>query len=97
MPRLRRPPPAQPGEVNYDFFDRFTFVHFGIGVAYGVLDLPVAAVAFLAVAWEIVEDILKAYAPILFPHATADTWKNSVGDIAAVCLGFGVVGWGLPH
>jgi hypothetical protein len=89
---MRWPPPAKPGEVNYDFFDRFTFVHFGIGVAYGALHFPLAWVVALAVAWELVENPLKAYLPFVFPHASADTWKNSSGDTAAVLSGWACFG-----
>jgi hypothetical protein len=87
-PELRRPPPAKPGEVNYGFVDRFTFVHFGIGVLYGYLTLGFGWVALLAVGWEVVEDQLKLRVPRVFPHATADTWKNSLGDVLAVLSGW---------
>ena len=87
-PFLRRPPPAEPGEVNYHFADRFTLVHFGIGLAYGAVPLSFGWVLALAIGWEAVEDQLKAWVPRMFPHATADTWRNSLGDVLAVMGGW---------
>ncbi len=87
---FRLPPLAKPGEVNYPAFDRFTFVHFGIGLGYGFFGLSATIVVVLAVLWEIIENPLKANCPFFFPHATADTLQNILGDIFAV-----VTGWGL--
>jgi hypothetical protein len=92
MPKKRKfagmPPPARKGEVNYSWFDRFTFIHFGIGVAYAVFGLSAGAALGLAILWEVVENPLKANVPFIFPHATADTWKNMAGDILAVLSGW---------
>ena len=85
---LRWPPAAKPGEINYSFFDRFTFVHFGVGVIYALLHLSFGLSVALAMTWEAVENPLKAYVPKIFPHATADTWQNSLGDCLAVALGW---------
>lgn len=86
--KMRMPPPARPGEVNHAFVDRFTFVHFGIGMAYELLGFTLELALLLALAWEILENPLKAYASFLFPHATADTLANSLGDMLAVCAGW---------
>ena len=86
--KLRSPRPAKPGEINYPFFDRFTFVHFGIGVFYAIIHFPIPVAVFLAILWEFIENPLKAYFPIIFPHATKDTWQNSLGDTLAVTLGW---------
>lgn len=83
-----KPRPAQPGEVNYSAVDRFTLVHFSIGVLYAFMHLPFGAVAFLAIFWEIIENPLKVWFPKLFPHASADTLRNSIGDIVAVIAGW---------
>lgn len=85
---LRQPPPAKPGEVNYDFVDRFTFVHFAIGVVYGWLGLSAIWTGVLAVGWELIENPLKAYAPVVFPHASRDRLRNSIGDTLAVMSGW---------
>ncbi len=85
--KLRSPPLAKPGEINYAFFDRFTFVHFGVGVLYSIAQIPISFVFLLAILWELVENPLKAYLPFIFPHATKDTYKNALGDILAVVLG----------
>lgn len=88
MRKGKTPPPAHPGEVNWPMCDRFTLVHFGIGCTYAVLGLPFLVTLVLAVLWELVENPLKAYCPWIFPHATADTLRNSIGDSLAVCGGW---------
>ena len=87
---MRWPPPAKKGEVNYGFVDRFTFAHFAIGFAYGFLGFGFGATLALALAWEAVENPLKAYLPRLFPHGTADTLANIAGDTVAVLTGWGL-------
>lgn len=85
---MRHPQPARPGDINWPLVDRFTFVHFTLGVLYAYLDFNFFTSFMLAIFWEVLENSLKAYVPMLFPHATADTWRNSLGDILAVCLGW---------
>ena len=87
-----KPPPAKKDEVNYPLIDRFTLVHFIIGVGYGLLGLGFGWTLFLAIAWELIENPLKVHLPFIFPHGTADTLQNSVGDSLAVILG-----WALIH
>jgi hypothetical protein len=82
------PPPAKPGEVNYSTVDRFTLVHAGIGVAYELLGLSFLPTLLLAVAWELIENPFKAYLPWIFPHATHDTLRNSIGDSVALMIGW---------
>lgn len=82
------PPSSRPGEINYPFMDRFTLIHFGIGMGYAAWRLSFASTIALAITWEIIENPLKVYVPELFPHATADTWKNSLGDTLAVACGW---------
>ncbi len=87
---MAKPPPAKAGEVNYSFVDRFTFVHFMIGMGYGSLGFGLGITLLLALTWELVENPLKAHVPVIFPNATADTWQNAVGDCLAVLLGWAV-------
>jgi hypothetical protein len=87
---VRWPRRAVPGEINYPIFDRFTAAHFLIGVSYGLLDLSVWLAIVLAIGWEVVEDVLKALVPIIFPNATRDTLRNAAGDIAAVMTGWAI-------
>ena len=89
--KIQSLPQAKIGEINYDFIDIFTLVHFLIGVVYGALHLTFLIMIALAIAWELVENPLKAYLPILFPHATADTLKNSIGDVVAVLTGWLII------
>lgn len=84
-------PKSRPGEINYNFFDIYTIAHFLIGIIYGSIQLSFFIAIVLAIAWELIENPLKTYFPILFPHATADTWKNSLGDIMAVLMGWWIV------
>jgi len=86
-----KPRPARPGEINYALLDRFTFAHFGIGIGYGLLGFTFNVSIGLAFAWELLENPLKANLPFLFPHATADTFRNIVGDILALTVGWAVV------
>lgn len=88
---MHRPPPSKPGEVNHGLVDRSTLVHAAIGAGYGLLGLGSTSVLLLALAWELVENPLKASLPGLFPHATADTLRNALGDLCATLLLFGLV------
>lgn len=88
--RLKVPIPkrSQHGEINYNLIDRFTLVHFALGAAYFLLGFSFPVVLILSITWEILENPLKVYFPFLFPHATADSWKNSFADTLAVCAGW---------
>ena len=72
--------------------DRFTLIHLGIGFCYQRLGLSMGVMLLLAIAWEIIENPLKAHLPHLFPHATADTLQNVSGDVCAV-----IAGWSAAH
>ena len=61
-----------------------------IGAGYGLLGLALWVAIVLAIAWEVVENFLKAYVPIIFPHATQDTLRNAAGDVVAVLAGWTV-------
>jgi hypothetical protein len=84
-------PSSRPGNVNYAMFDYFTLVHFVIGCTYGWLGSSLITAIVLAVLWEVFENPLKMMFPQVFPHATADTLKNSLGDIMAVVAGWYVI------
>jgi hypothetical protein len=85
---MRQPRPALPGEINYDWFDRFTLAHLAIGCVYGWLGLQWWWMAALAIGWEWLENPMKAYLPWMFPHASKDTLRNSIGDCLAVASGW---------
>lgn len=85
---MKKPRPAQPGEINYSFIDRFTLVHFSIGVIYARMGLGFWPMLILALFWEIIENPLKVKLPRMFPHASADTLQNSIGDFLAVVAGW---------
>lgn len=90
---FKPPSPAKAGEINYNFFDVYTIAHFLIGVLYGLLDFSFLFSSALGIAWELVENTLKANLPNLFPNSTADTLKNSIGDVIAVMAGWWIVSY----
>jgi hypothetical protein len=81
---------AQPGEINYAPVDRFSLAHGLIGVAAGLVGLGFWQTAGIAVAWEIVEHVLKNLVPSLFAYPSQDTLVNSVGDVISTLLGWAV-------
>jgi len=87
MMKWKTPTPALKGEINYAFIDRFTLIHFMIGIFYRIIGLTFIETLALAIFWEFIENTLKANIPEFFPHATADSWRNSLGDTLAVCFG----------
>jgi hypothetical protein len=92
---MRPLPPARPGEVNHDLFDRFTLVHAAVGATYALLDLGLVVAVLLAVAWELVENPMKATLPAVFPHPTRDTLRNALADMLAVLGGWALAAWAL--
>jgi hypothetical protein len=81
---------AQPGEINYAPVDRYSLAHGLIGVAAGLIGLGFWQTAGIAVAWEIVEHVLKNLVPSLFAYPSQDTLVNSVGDVISTLLGWAV-------
>jgi hypothetical protein len=82
---MRMPPPAKRGEINFPFIDCFTFVHlfiYGSFIVYGTCTRYFQGSD---------RNPFKAYISQIFPHTNADTWKNSVGDFMAVCLGWAMI------
>lgn len=82
------PPDSKTGEINHDFYDRYTLIHFLIGAVYGGLQLSIWVALALAIIWEVIENPLKVHLTIFFPNATKDTWLNSTGDVLAVMTGW---------
>jgi hypothetical protein len=85
---------AAVGETNSSWFDKYTVVHFGSGVAVEALSKgrvgPWATLA-ICVAWEVGEYAAKHWFPTVFePYDAQDTWKNMVSDTAAMMLGWWV-------
>lgn len=78
------------GGINNVAVDRFTAVHFAVGMTMGTI-LPVGAVALVAVAFELIEDRLKDRWPQIFPHPSHDTKRNALVDAGAMVLGSMVV------
>jgi hypothetical protein len=81
---------AGPGEINYAPLDRYSLFHGLVGVAAGLIGLGFWQTFAIAVAWEVVEHILKNIVPSLFAYPSQDTLVNSIGDVLS-CM----VGWSL--
>ena len=81
--------PARPGEVNYDFFDRYTAAHFATGIGLGVARLNWWQAALFAIGWEIIESPLKRAVPRAFPYSSEDTLSNAAGDVLGMMAGWG--------
>jgi hypothetical protein len=82
---------AEPGEINWPPFDRFTLGHLAVGIMLGLIRMPWWGAGTFAVGWEIVERPMKDNFPGLFPHATQDTLPNAVVDAAAMMVGWGII------
>jgi len=82
---------ALPGEVNYNLFDRWTVGHLGIGSWFGLLRAPWWLALGTAITWELIERPLKTYVFAPMVGATQDTLANSVFDVVAWMLGYGVM------
>lgn len=81
--------PSKPGEVNYDFFDRYTVAHFATGIGLGVMRLNWWQAALFAIGWEIIESPLKRAVPRAFPYSSEDTLANAAGDVLGMMAGWG--------
>ncbi len=79
---------AQPGEINYPPFDRYSMFHGLVGVAAGLIGLGFWPTLGIAVGWELVEHVLKNLIPALFVYPSQDTLANSVGDVLSVLFGW---------
>lgn len=76
-------------EQNQAMLDPWSIVHFGVGVAAGLMDLPLRGVLPLAVIYEIVEqeletrdvgqDLLETSGPESIPNAVADVLVFALG------------------
>lgn len=83
-------PTARPGEINYPPIDRYSLLHGLVGVAAAVMGLSFWSTLGIAVAWEVVEHVLKNIVPALFRYPSQDTLINSMGDVLST-----LVGWAL--
>ena len=82
---------AGPGEINHAFFDLYSWAHGAVGVIGALmLSLGFWPMLGIAIAWEIVEHLLKNMMPAFFPYPTQDTLANATGDVVSA-----MVGWSL--
>lgn len=73
---------------NQGALDRFTLVHGAVGYLMGRLGVDWRAAIAGAVAFEAIEDGLKASMPGVFPHPEADSKINALADVAAFLGGY---------
>lgn len=83
-------PTAVAGEINGEAFDRYTLLHFGVGLVFGLAGAPAFASSLVAIGWELIERPLKDAFPVAFPVSTQDTAVNSLVDSGAMMLGWGI-------
>jgi hypothetical protein len=79
---------ALPGEINYPPFDRYSMFHGLVGIAAGLIGLGFWPTLGIAVAWELVEHVLKNVVPAVFAFPSQDTLANSVGDVLSTLFGW---------
>jgi hypothetical protein len=79
--------------VNGDTFDRFSALHFGVGVVAGLARVHPALFVAAGVGWELAEDRLKEEVPEAFPHPSPDSKRNALGDVLSGGLGYFVGRW----
>jgi len=79
---------ARRGEPNYSLVDGYTLWHFTAGAFMGLTGVGPWTALVASVAWELVEDRLKANLPDWFPVETYDTFANQVGDTAGLMAGW---------
>jgi hypothetical protein len=80
---------ALPGEINHDFFDRWTLVHLGAGWGFGLVRMPWWAALGAAIGWELVENPLKRHVFRFMVGSTQDTLANSIMDVVVLMAGWG--------
>lgn len=87
---------AQPGEINYYPFDRFTLGHIAVGLGLSAVGMPFWGAALFGVGWEIAERPLRVrgFLQMLAPQSYLgqDTAENALWDSLAV-----MGGWWLAH
>lgn len=85
-------PRTNPGAINQDAADRFTFAHGAAGWAMQRFGFGMPATAAMAVGWELIENPLKDALPSVFPNASHDTPKNAATDVGAALAGWALAG-----
>jgi hypothetical protein len=80
--------PARRGEPNYAMVDGYTLWHITAGAFVGLAGIGPWTALAATVAWELVEDRLKASLPDWFPVETYDSLANQVGDTASFMGGW---------
>ncbi len=80
---------TEKAEQNQAALDPWTAVHFGSGLAMGLMDLPLGSSLALAVAYEAAEQAFerREWGRALFVTAGPESISNAMVDMAALALG----------
>ena len=78
--------------MNETFLDAMSLVHVGVGSGFRLFRVPLWATVIIAVAWEIVEHVLKTSHPRWFVFPSQDSLPNSIGDVLCAVVGWGLAG-----
>lgn len=74
------------GQIDGELVDRWSIVHFFVGVVAGCIDTHPIVYTAGSVAWE----ALERFQPGMFPHSTKDSTSNLLGDLLIGALGYGL-------
>jgi hypothetical protein len=75
-------------EPNQTPIDLYSFGHLAIGAGLGWAGVRPELAIGSAIAWELLENPLKARYPAIFPFASPDTAPNALLDVAAWMVGY---------
>ena len=74
--------------TNESMFDVFTLAHVVAGHVLKKSGWNAESTLIAAVAWEVVEPMLKESNPDAFPHPEKDSAENKVVDVVATMIGW---------
>jgi hypothetical protein len=78
--------------VNHAFLDAMSLVHLGVGVGFRLFRVRWWLTLLIAVAWEVVEHVLKIRHPQMFVFPSQDSLANSTGDVLCAMAGWLLAG-----
>jgi hypothetical protein len=76
--------------INEAPFDRFTLAHVVVGYLLKRGGWSAESTLIAAIAWEVVEPMLKENSPDAFPHPEKDSAENKVVDVVATMIGWAI-------
>jgi hypothetical protein len=79
--------------MNQSFVDAMSLIHIVVGAGFRLFRVPLWLTLVAAIAWEVVEHVLKIHHPEMFVFPSQDSPANSIGDVLCAALGWGLAGW----